>query len=317
MCVANFSTIFTGHLREEILLVLKALGGALKDKEHLIELNLSDNTFSPTGTEPMVDFLTHTRSLQILCLNNNGLGISGGTMIAKALLANAEKACANNRSSSLRSIICSCNHLEDGSSEALANTFATHGTLIKVCMLQNGICPDGICHLTRGLFKNPNLHMLDLQDNTFTKCGCLALTEALTSWSHLYHLNVGKCLLSNKSGVAIADALILGKNQALKDVNLSYNEIESDAITCLTKAIAANLPNLDALDELDDMEDESEEEEKEEEEEEEEEEGKKDKEDRVVESVDMEANLEPVRKANKEEEKEEKELSQKLSDTYI
>ncbi|RUP43922.1 hypothetical protein BC936DRAFT_136542 [Jimgerdemannia flammicorona] len=111
--VANFSDIFTGCLHEEIPLILKALGGVLKDKEYLIKFNLSNNAFGPAGTEPIVDILTHTHSLQILCLNNNGLGISGDTMIANALLSNAEKAHADNHISSLCTIICSHNFLED------------------------------------------------------------------------------------------------------------------------------------------------------------------------------------------------------------
>ena len=47
---------------------------------HLVELDLSDNAFGPRGIEGLVDLLKSPScySLQVLRLNNNGLGIGGG-----------------------------------------------------------------------------------------------------------------------------------------------------------------------------------------------------------------------------------------------
>jgi len=298
---ANFSDIFTGRLREEIPPTLKAICDSLEDKENLIELNLSDNAFGPAGAEPLIDFLTNNRSLQILRLNNNGLGVGGGTMIAKALLASANKAKEENRTSSLHTIVCGRNRLEDGSSQALADAFAAHGTLVEVRMPQNGIRPDGISNLVKGLAQCKNLKHLDLQDNTFTAKGSIALAKFLPSWEHLTHLNLGDCLLSRKGGLAVAESLKIGKNKKLEWINLQYNEIQGDGISVLALAIEEHLGQLtslelngnrveaedssiqnvisaltkweheDGLDELDDMEDLDSEEEEEGEEEEDEE----------------------------------------------
>jgi Ran GTPase-activating protein 1 len=262
----------------------------LEDKENLIELNLSDNAFGPAGAEPLIDFLTNNRSLKILRLNNNGLGIGGGTMIAKALLASADKAKEENRTSSLHTIICGRNRLEDGSSQALADAFAAHGTLVEVRMPQNGIRPDGISNLVKGLAQCKNLKHLDLQDNTFTAKGSVALAKVLPTWEHLTHLNLGDCLLSRKGGLAVSEALKLGKNKKLEWINLQYNEMQADSISVLALAIEEHLDQLsslelngnrveaedssieniisaltkweheDALDELDDMEEEEDEE---------------------------------------------------------
>ncbi|KAI9286595.1 hypothetical protein BC943DRAFT_276020 [Umbelopsis sp. AD052] len=300
---ANLSDIFTGRLREEIPPTLKAICDALEDKESLIELNLSDNAFGPAGAEPLIDFLTNNRSLQILRLNNNGLGIGGGTMVAKALLASANKAKEENRTSSLHTIVCGRNRLEDGSSQALADAFAAHGTLVEVRMPQNGIRPDGISNLVKGLAQCKSLKHLDLQDNTFTAKGSIALAKVLPTWEHLTHLNLGDCLLSRKGGLAVSESLKLGKNKKLEWINLQYNEIQNDGISVLALAIEEHLDQLtglelngnrveaedssiqniisaltkweheDALDELDDMEElDSDEEEEEEEENEEEDE---------------------------------------------
>ena len=73
--------------------------------------------------------------------------------------------------------------------------------LTELRLPQNGIRPEGIAVLLRALGANPNLQVLDLQDNTFTAVGSKALAEVLPKWAHLKILNVGDCLLSSKVGV--------------------------------------------------------------------------------------------------------------------
>ncbi|CAO3631890.1 unnamed protein product [Cunninghamella blakesleeana] len=335
--IASLSDIFTGRLLSEIPLALKSLCDAL-EQTSLEELDLSDNAFGPAGAEPLIDFLSNSKTLRILKLNNNGLGIGGGTMIAKALQASADKARAEGRPSSLHTIICGRNRLEDGSSHALANAFASHGTLQVVRMPQNGIRPDGIKTIVNGLSKCTNLRHLDLQDNTFTSKGSQALASALPHWPELSILNVSDCLLGKSGGVAIAHSLEKGKNVQLTHLHLQYNEITAPAIIILANAIKSHLKELihlelngnrfdadeneakillealaewdheDALDELDDMEELDSEEEEEEEEEEAEE-------DALVEKAEEAEEEEPV---NKKEDKDiDTDLAAQLEKTHI
>ncbi|KAI8068003.1 hypothetical protein BC940DRAFT_238369 [Gongronella butleri] len=332
--VAALSDIFTGRLLNEIPLALKSLCDAFECTA-LEELDLSDNAFGPAGAEPLIDFLSNTKTLRILRLNNNGLGIGGGTMIAKALQANADKARAENRASSLHTIICGRNRLEDASSKALATAFASHGTLRVVRMPQNGIRPEGIKTIVEGLAKCEHLEHLDLQDNTFTAKGSQALAEALENWPKLTILNVGDCLLGKNGGIALANALEKGTNTRLTNLHLQYNEITAPAIVTLASAIKQHLKDLillelngnrfvademealliqealaeweheDALDELDDMEELDSDEEEEEEEEE----------DELVAAADEEEAKEPV---SKEQDKEEEDdLVKQLDKTHI
>ncbi|ORY05422.1 RNI-like protein [Basidiobolus meristosporus CBS 931.73] len=243
--VMNLSDIFTGRLRSEIPPVLKAICDALEDKEELIELNLSDNAFGPAGAEPMVDFLANNRHLQVLKLNNNGLGVQGGNLIAKALLAAQEKNVAEGRPSSLRTIIAGRNRLENGSSKALAEAFEAHGTLREIRLPQNGIRPEGIELLAKSLAKCSSLEVLDLQDNTFTDVGARAVADALPSWPKLSVLNIGDCLLGKRGGVAIAEALKSG-HECLSELILTYNEIQQDAAEILADAVAT-MKNLRTL----------------------------------------------------------------------
>lgn len=241
------SDIFTGRLLSEIPLALKALCDAF-EKVELLELDLSDNAFGPAGAQPLVDFLSNTKTLQTLRLNNNGLGLGGGAMIAQALQASADKAKAENRPSSLRTIICGRNRLEDGSSKALARAFSSHGTLEVVRMPQNGIRPDGIRTIVEGLRDCKNLRHLDLQDNTFTVKGSKALAQALPSWPQLEILNVSDCLLSKKGGAHVFTALERGENKQLKELLLQYNEIQADGVQILAQAIKSHLNLLEKLD---------------------------------------------------------------------
>lgn len=123
--IVNLSDIFTGRLISEIPPSLRSLCTSLLHLPHLTSLDLSDNAFGGRSVEPMYvrtlisHPLAHSRSdprrlellsshpgLQILKLNNNGMGPTGGATIAGALLANANKAKAEGRQPALRTIVC-------------------------------------------------------------------------------------------------------------------------------------------------------------------------------------------------------------------
>lgn len=85
---ALWKDMFTGRLKTEIPKALEYLGTALcVANSQLTELDLSDNAFGPIGIQGLANLLTSSPcyTLQELRLNNNGLGISGGKMLAKAL----------------------------------------------------------------------------------------------------------------------------------------------------------------------------------------------------------------------------------------
>ncbi|KAJ7758149.1 hypothetical protein DFH07DRAFT_818916 [Mycena maculata] len=246
--IADFADIFTGRLISEIPLALTAICDALKDKTSLIELNLSDNAFGGRSVEPMVPFLTHNRTFQVLKLNNNGLGPAGGVVLATALLESAKLSKAEGKKSSLRTVICGRNRLEDGSAPKWAEAFAAHGTLQELRMPQNGIRMDGITALARGLSQCPDLRHIDLQDNTFTAdgevSGVEAWTEALKSWPELTTLNLSDCVLSGDGEVPlIITALAAGSNAKLHTLQLQNNNLETDSFL----ALASGVPKMSSL----------------------------------------------------------------------
>lgn len=235
--VLSLSDIFTGRLLKEIPPSLTAICDALMEHPNIRTLDLSDNAFGPAGAEPIVPFLSHRRSLQVIRLNNNGLGVRGGKFIAEALTAAAEANKAAQKPSELRVFIAGRNRLEDGSSKELAAAFAAHGLLEEVRMPQNGIRPDGIVNLSEGLSQCPNLRILELQDNTFTSKGSFAFAKALPSWTHLETLHIGDCMLGRDGGQVIARALEEAPPRSLRRLNLVYDELEESAVFTLSRAI--------------------------------------------------------------------------------
>ncbi|KAJ2528175.1 Ran GAP Rna1, partial [Coemansia sp. RSA 1937] len=201
----------------------------------LVEVNLSDNAFGPLGAESMAPFLARHTKLEVLKLNNNGLGIQGGTTIARALLECHAECEKQGLQPALRTLVCGRNRLENGAAPEFARAFAALKTLREVRMPQNGIRPEGIAELVAGLSHNTELGVLDLQDNTFTASGSQALAVALAKWETLEALNIGDCLLGAEGGRLVIQAL---KNRhTLKTVNLQYNEIENDGAVALSESL--------------------------------------------------------------------------------
>jgi Ran GTPase-activating protein 1 len=314
--VAEFADIFSTRLRTEIPKSLAYLLEALLNHPKLHTINLSDNAFGLTAQQPLINFLSAHLPLEHLILANNGLGAEAGDNIAEALttLAQAKSSHSTGPSTNgatqngvatsyppLKTIICGRNRLGDSSMAPWAKCFKYNQSLTTIRMPQNGIRPDGIGIILReGIAHNGKLEVLDLQDNTFTLKGALALADILPALPELTDLGVGDCLLSARGGIVVAEALKKGANAKLESVRLQYNEIESKGAQQVLVAVKLGLPALKLiefngnkfadddevveefrslflkrgfgeLDELDDMEEVSEDEDEEEEEEEEEE----------------------------------------------
>jgi len=239
-------------LISEIPQALSAICDSLKNKTSLVEINLSDNAFGGRSVDPMVPFLTENRSIQVLRLNNNGLGPAGGQVIANALLASAKLSKAEGKKSNLKTLICGRNRLENGSASEWAEAFAEHGSLVEVRMIQNGIRMDGITALAKGLTKCPDIEYIDLQDNAFIAGGELtgveAWAEALASWPNLHTLNLSDCVLSAEGEVPeIINALSLGSNPKLHTLQIQNNNLETRTFEVLSGAVSKGIKNLKTL----------------------------------------------------------------------
>ncbi|CAL1685844.1 unnamed protein product [Lasius platythorax] len=238
--IALWKDMFTGRLKTEIPKALEYLGTALCTAgSQLTELDLSDNAFGPIGIQGLANLLTSSPcyTLQELRLNNNGLGISGGKMLAKALEKCLENSSKEGTPLTLKVFIVGRNRLENEGAQALASVFEKLKTLEEVVMQQNGIYHIGIAAIAQGLSANPNLRVLNLNDNTIGLKGAKALAKVLPIFRGLEELNLGDCLLKTKGALVLAEALeIHGNHISLKYLDLSNNELRVDAGNAIAKA---------------------------------------------------------------------------------
>lgn len=242
--------IFTGRMLDEIPPALDHLLIALLDCEKCHTVDLSDNAFGLKTKEPLVDFLAKHAPLRHLILNNNGMGPIAGASIAEALTKLAEKKEEARKAGkdvpALESIVCGRNRLESGSMEAWAVAYQAHKSGMKsIKMTQNGIRPEGIVELiSNGLSHCETLEVFDLQDNTFTFKGSVALAKAITKWSKLKELGVGDDLLGARGTIKVFEALAKGSNKNVEILRLEYNDITPAGVKSLLTAAKEGLPKL-------------------------------------------------------------------------
>ncbi|XP_052892298.1 ran GTPase-activating protein [Anopheles moucheti] len=245
---ALWKDLFTGRMKEEIPIALKALGqGMITAGAQLTVLDCSDNALGPNGMVGLVDLLKSSTcyTLEELKLNNCGLGIQGGTMLAEALLEGHKASKKVGKPLALRVFIAGRNRLENAGAKALSETFATIGTLEQIETPQNGIYHVGITALSEAFKMNKNLRILNLNDNTIGPKGAAALSIALQDLPNLRELNFGDCLLKTKGATLIGEALHEGHTE-LEVMDFGFNEIGPDGGFTLVNA-AANKDKLRSL----------------------------------------------------------------------
>ncbi|XP_059388999.1 ran GTPase-activating protein 1b [Carassius carassius] len=235
----HWSDLFTGRLRSEIPPALKSLGYSLMTSgARLTHLDLSDNAFGPDGVKGIESLLKSTAcyTLLELRLNNCGMGIGGGMVLASALTECHKQSSAAGSPLRLKVFIAGRNRLENDGATALAKAFKLLGSLEEVHMPQNGINHLGITALATAIKHNPNLQVLNLNDNTFTKRGSIAMAEAIRYLQCLKVINFGDCLVRSEGAIAIAGALREGL-PFLRELNLSFGEICEAAAVVVAKAV--------------------------------------------------------------------------------
>lgn len=91
----------------------------------LVELDLSDNAFGPIGVKGLASLLRSSScyALEELRLNNNGLGITGGKLLASALTDCYNNSKKEGKPLALKVFIAGRNRLENEGAKALAEVF--------------------------------------------------------------------------------------------------------------------------------------------------------------------------------------------------
>uniref|UniRef100_A0A3P8PUS2 Ran-GTPase activating protein 1 C-terminal domain-containing protein n=1 Tax=Astatotilapia calliptera TaxID=8154 RepID=A0A3P8PUS2_ASTCA len=219
--------------------LMNSLGDALMlAGARLTVLDLSDNAFGPDGVKGIENLLKSSTcyTLQELRLNNCGMGIGGGKILAASLIYNHKKSSAVGSPLSLKVFVAGRNRLENDGATALAQAFKLMGSMEEVHMPQNGINHAGVTALAEAMQHNPGLRILNLNDNTFTEKGAMAMAQALKHLRSIQVINFGDCLVRPEGAKAIAVSVSEGL-PILKELNLSYGEITEDAALVVAQAV--------------------------------------------------------------------------------
>ncbi|XP_061611102.1 ran GTPase-activating protein 1b isoform X2 [Phyllopteryx taeniolatus] len=244
-----WSDLFTGRLRSEIPMALKSLGsGLMTAGARLTVLDLSDNAFGPDGVKGIDQLLRSAacHTLRELRLNNCGMGIGGGKILAEVLTECQRRSLAEGTPLTLRVFVAGRNRLENEGASALAKAFQLMGSLEEVHMPQNGINHAGVTALASAMRHNKDLRVLNLNDNTFTKRGTMAMAQALGHLRNVQVINFGDCLVRCEGAIAMAAVLREGL-PVLKELNLSFGEITEAAALVVAQALV-DKPHMEKVD---------------------------------------------------------------------
>lgn len=245
---ALLKDLFTGRMKTEIPPALIALGaGMIAAGAQLTVLDCSDNALGPNGMVGLVGLIRSTTcySLQELRLNNCGLGITGGKMLAQALLDCVDTSTKAGRPLALKVFVAGRNRLENEGAKALAKVFGKLTSLVEVSMPQNGICHPGVSALSMAFSVNTGMRVLNLNDNTVKAEGAAALADAMLTMPELREVNLGDCLLKTSGASLLAQALV-EDHQLLENLNFGFNEIGPDGGLAVADAMA-NKTHLNTL----------------------------------------------------------------------
>ncbi|XP_065185039.1 ran GTPase-activating protein 1-like isoform X2 [Sycon ciliatum] len=246
---AMWGDIFTGRLRSEIPLALRALGEAVISSGAQLEaIDLSDNAFGPDGVEAVRELLVSRAgfSLQSLRFHNNGLGPGGGKILSEALLQCHKNATAAGVQFAPKSVVVNRNRLRDEGATHLAEAYKALGSLQQLSMFENSILAPGIIALANSFPSNPNLEDINLCDNTFTSEGGVAMAKVLPSLKNLRAVNFDDCLVRSDGLSAIADAFYEACPK-LETVHLAHNEADGTSGMAVARALVAK-PSIKAVD---------------------------------------------------------------------
>ena len=157
---AFLSDLFTGRLKVTIPPAITEFVRLFDGNSALVELDLSDNAFGPMGAHALKPILINNPSIEILRINNNGLGPDGGRIIAKGLTESYElNVLKKGNKLSLKTIVMGRNRLESSSID-LARSFSLIESIEEVYLPQNGIRTEWISSFLLCLQHVKNLQVL-------------------------------------------------------------------------------------------------------------------------------------------------------------
>lgn len=237
--VANLSDIFTGRVKSILNPSLRNLAEGLMPCRDLIELDLSDNAFGPDGVRAFSFLIEASQQLKVLKVNNNGLGIEGGTLLAEAIT----------RAEGMKLTLFSAgrNRLEDHGTREISRALGSMESLRQISLYQNGIREEGMISLFEAFDHNPDLQVIEIQDNLLSsEYVYTAFANSLSKLQFVSILNIGDSNLKDEGARAILGALAQTSPHLL-ELHMEFNDLEDRSTANLLIEMLPSKPQLERV----------------------------------------------------------------------
>lgn len=213
-----------------------ALANVLKANKTLQRICLADNGFGVEGLKLICGALEHNDTLIALNLGRNA------TADSKFVEAISEMIAKNN---TLKVLELECSEITGEKVQILARALKRNHTLTELKLKSNCMGAEGTCIILEAVGQNPALKILDLEGNKIGPEGAKLIAGLLKTNSTLSQLN----LASNGLGPDGANEILnaVQGNTTLRKLSLSYNGMDKRNAS----PVASLLQNNKALSSLD------------------------------------------------------------------
>jgi Ran GTPase-activating protein (RanGAP) involved in mRNA processing and transport len=182
------------------------------------ELYLRDCGCSEEATVKLMEGLKQSKSLQVLDLAHNNIGLDGCEGLGEALSVNAR----------LRQLVLSECDIGPQGATLLAKGLCTNLCMETLFIGDNGVGDEGAEAIASMLKMNNRIKQIDLQENGIGIRGVTALCEALKVNRTLIFLGLQWNELGNDAAVPLSEMLAV--NNALRSVHILGTQIDEGGI---------------------------------------------------------------------------------------
>lgn len=190
------------------------------------EHTIRDVVFSEEKLDLLNIFLKDNISLLKLVFDNNKMGDTGATQLAKALIINT----------TLKTLTICNNEISNKGVEELSEMLKCNKTLTELNIIRNKISDQGGVALGEAIKINSGLMTLNLQNNLISDLGLKEMSKGIAKNTTLLTLNLCENQIKNITPLSVA----LRYNTVLTELDLSKNKIENDGLASLGDSLKSN-----------------------------------------------------------------------------
>ena len=234
----------------------------MRNLSHLTKLNVSNNNISGEAADDIAVVLSQNNSLEELDLSHNCIQATGAVKIFKKMNSILHLSKFNishnsitvvsaydlakflSQNVGLKELDLSYNYLQTKGTTIVCKGISGLTNLTKLNISNNDISGEAACDIAVVLSQNKSLEELNISYNNLGASGVVRIFMNMKNFADLVKLNIGSIGMTNFAADDLA--VVLNNNKKLKELNLSYNNIQADGTAeIFNKITMLNLNKLD------------------------------------------------------------------------